>query len=117
MLLMLAIPIFSLGLFWNFHLIVEKIYTEHIFPRKYTKFLRTGMADIFIIPLMISMMSQFGLGICILWAVATFGYASLWFNDLKPNDIKRKHGIPLLAFAFISMLFCIITLWIGGTYK
>jgi hypothetical protein len=113
MMLMLVIPIFSLGLFWIFHLIIESLY-KHGFKRKYTKFLRTGLADIFIVPLMLAIIAQFGLGICILWAVFTFGYASLWFRDLKPNDINRTKQIPLLAFAFIALICCLLTLWIGG---
>jgi len=117
MLIMLIIPIFGIGLFWSLYLIIEEIYHRKILPQKLIRKFRYGQADVFILPLMLSIILQFGIGIGVLWAVATFGWASLWFNDLKPGDIHRKNGIPILTFALISMVFCIIMVWIDvSTY-
>lgn len=107
-LLVLAIPIFSLGLFWGLHLVIEKLHKRKV---KITKFFRFGLADVFVFPLMMGVLSQFNLGICILWAVSTFGYASLWFKDFQ-KGIVRKDGIPILTFAIFALYVCILAVWL-----
>jgi hypothetical protein len=111
MLLMMAIPIFGLGLLWSIQLIIEMIHKKRLIPRKLA--VRLGFADVFILPLMLGILSQFGLGICLLWAVSTFGYAALWFNDLKQG--QKKRGIPILTFAIFAMILCIIAGWVVGS--
>jgi hypothetical protein len=108
MLLMMVIPIFGIGLFWSFHLAIEFIYAKRMLPRKIIRKFRFGEADIFLMPLMLALVIQFGGAMAVLWAVATFAWASLWFNDLKPGSYQKRHGIPLLTFAFISLVFCVL---------
>jgi hypothetical protein len=105
MLLMLIIPIFGIGFYWLMYLLIEEIYKRKWVGPIIRKF-RFGEADVFVLPLMLSIILQFGGGIGVLWGVSTFAFASLWFNDLKRGSYQKKHGIPLLTFAFIGMLFC-----------
>lgn len=114
MLLAMAIPIFGLGLLWVFHLAIEKVYHDKIVPRKLIKALRFGLGDVFILPLQLAIMAQFGGAVCVVWVLAIFGYASIWFRDLKPNDMQRRKQIPVLTFSFIAMVVLIIGFWIVG---
>jgi hypothetical protein len=107
MLLMLVIPIFGIGLFWSICLGIEHIYAKGMLPKKIVRKFRFGEADVFMMPLMLAMVIQFGGAMAVVWAAATFTWAGMWFNDLKPGSYQKRHGIPLLTFAFISLLFCI----------
>jgi hypothetical protein len=115
MLLAMAIPIFGLGFFWGIFLIIEKVYHDRLIPRKFIKGIRFGQADVFILPLQLAIMAQFGGAICVVWALGTYGYASLWFRDLKPDDMQRRKEIPCLTFSFIAMIVLIFgLLMLGG---
>jgi len=114
MLLAMAIPIFGLGFFWMVHIAIEKIHKDRLVPRKMIKALRFGLGDVFILPLQLAIMAQFGGAVCVIWALAIFGYASIWFRELKPNDMQRRKQIPVLTFSFVAMVILIIGFWIVG---
>jgi len=69
LLLATAIPIFGLGFFWCFQLSIEKVYHDRMIPRKLIKPFRFGMADVFILPLQLAIMTQFGGAVCVVWAL------------------------------------------------
>jgi len=116
LILALILPMFGLGLFWIVHIIIEEIYKNKIVARKWIKSLRYGLADVFLLPLMAAMVIQLGGAYGVLWAVANFGWASLWFNDLKPGDRNKKLGIPILTFATAAIIFCVLAHYIIVPY-
>lgn len=106
LLLMLAMPMFGLGMFWSLHLAIEYVYSKRIIPRNIAKHFRYGNADFFILPLMFAVMLQLGIGYIILWAVWMFVWANIWFSGLNPSD--KRHGIPILTFSFACMVQCML---------
>lgn len=112
---LMVVPIAGLGVFWTFHVLVEEAYHMKIMPRKWLLCVRMDRADVFVFPLMLPIMLLFGLGIGMLWLVVAYATAAVWFNDLKQGNPHRKNEIPMLTFATISMLFCILlALMFGG---
>jgi hypothetical protein len=100
----LTVPIIGLGIFWLFQLGVEKIYKDRIFNRAYVKYLRFGLGEVFILPLMYPIIVDGGWAMMYPWIIGAGLFAAMWGASLKKGDPQKRKGIPFLTFAFLSAL-------------
>jgi hypothetical protein len=105
MIFALFCPIFGLGYGWLFHLLIEETFKKKWLPRGLIRHFRFGLADFFILPLMLPVVWQFGQAAAGIWLILSGGLGLAWSASfLDKKGWQYRHGIPFLTFATIALL-------------
>lgn len=100
------LPVLGLGVLWPMSLILKKAHKERKRLLNGIRLPRFELGEVFILPLMLPVMAQFG-GWMLAWLFIAGILASLWWQ-LQGSIWQARHGIPFLTFAFIAMFLVII---------
>lgn len=99
------LPIMTLGALWAYQVLIE--FFHKTWKSKWSKAMRFGLGDVFVLPLMFPLAAQTQLYFY-LWLAIAAVMGWVWFVNMPKQSWQRKHGIPFITFAFIALLIVII---------